>query len=90
MYNSKKHKNKSSRFKGVVKRVYKCGKVVWRSSIKCEGVSVNLGTFNCEIEAYKAYLEKAFEIQGEYMSNETYKDYLKYVIKEEKYVKSKC
>ena len=60
-YNSKKsqHKNATSQYKGV--QLFK-GK--WRARIGHNGVRLYLGKFPSEIEAAKAYDEKALELFG--------------------------
>lgn len=60
-HNTRSHGDSSSKFKGVSWRV---SKKKWRSQIMCEGVSYNLGSFDSEIEAAKAYDIKAIELYG--------------------------
>ncbi len=59
--NRKKHKNGSSRFKGV----HNDG-VRWRARIKLNGKAKSLGTYRTEIEAALAYDRAAREMFGEF------------------------
>lgn len=62
-HNRRKRRNASSIFKGVSwnKNTNK-----WYSHVVFEGKSINLGQFNSEIEAAKAYDAKALELCGEF------------------------
>jgi hypothetical protein len=63
-YNKRKcHNERSSKYKGVSlrKRDNK-----WSAVITCKGVSINLGFFNNETDAAKAYDEAAKELYKEY------------------------
>ena len=53
----------TSRFKGVYKRGAR-----WRSTIRFNHKSIDVGTFDSEIEAASAYDKKAVELFGEYAS----------------------
>lgn len=60
-------KNNKSGYKGVFwyKRANK-----WRAVIKLDGKQIHLGLFSNPEDAYKAYLEKAKELFGEYARGE--------------------
>ena len=51
----------SSQYKGV----YKAGNN-WRAAVRCQGKKYDLGYFNSEERAARAYNEKAIELGGEY------------------------
>jgi hypothetical protein len=61
--NQRKREGKSSRFKGVS---WITRDVIWQSGIKHNGKSMNLGRFNHEKDAARAYNEKALELFGEF------------------------
>ena len=61
--NQRKREGKSSRFKGV-SRITR--DAIWQSGIKHNGKSMNLGRFNHETDAARAYMEKALELFGEF------------------------
>jgi hypothetical protein len=63
--NRGKHKNKSSKYKGVCISKY-INKVRWRSQIKTHKRRIHLGTFKTEIEAAKAYNVAALKHHGEF------------------------
>ena len=64
LQNQRPQKRKtSSLFKGVS---YDKHRSKWRAYIKHNSVNIHLGRFKTEIEAAKAYNEKALEIFGEY------------------------
>ena len=62
-HNQQLHKDGSSRFKGVSinRQVNK-----WAAAIKFKSKSISIGLFGSEVEAAKAYDEKAKELFGEY------------------------
>lgn len=60
--NRRKFKNKTSIYKGVHKR--ENGK--WRAAIRLRGKLTNLGTFNDEIDAAKAYNKAASALFGDF------------------------
>jgi hypothetical protein len=60
-----KRKGCSSKYKGV-SLDKRCGK--WRAYIKKDGKYIHIGNFDNEIDAAKAYDEKALELFGEYAS----------------------
>jgi hypothetical protein len=57
-YNSKKHANASSKYKGVS---YYKPTSKWRADIKVDGSYIYLGYYNSEISAYQAVIESAKE-----------------------------
>ena len=63
VYNSRPSKGGYSKFKGV-SFFKKSGK--WSAGIRIDGKQTYLGCFDTEIEAAKAYEEKAKEIHGEF------------------------
>lgn len=70
--NRQKRKDKtSSKYKGV--SLIKSNKK-WYASIKQDGKSYNLGTYQTEIQAAKAYDKKAIELFGEYANINFRKD----------------
>lgn len=62
-FNSKKRKHTSSKFKGVS---WDKERNKWVAHIKINKITQKLGRFNSEIEAAKAYNEKALTLFGEY------------------------
>lgn len=84
--NRKKSKSHSmtSKFKGVHLEWVGNGEKNFKSCIKFNNKTYFLGRFKNELDAYKAYLVKAKELQGDFMSLETKEDYLKYIISGEK------
>jgi|SRR6478736_1317017 len=60
-YNQAPKPGCTSKYKGVC--LYK-GK--WRSSMKHDGITINIGDFESEIDAALAYNAKALELQGEF------------------------
>lgn len=73
-------KNLTSKYKGVHrnKKSDKSGK--FYSCISFNKVKYYLGSFDDELEAYKAYLIKANELHGEFMPTKVKQDYFKYII----------
>ena len=63
MQNGLKHKNGSSRYKGVY--WYKPSKK-WRAMIRVHGKGIHIGYFIDEVNAAKAYDEKAMQLFGEF------------------------
>lgn len=61
--NKRSYKNSSSNYKGVG---WKKSSQKWSAYIRCNGVQKHLGYFDNEIDAAKAYNEKAIELFGEY------------------------
>jgi hypothetical protein len=61
--NARKHKNCSSKFKGVC--WHKCANK-WFAQIHEKGTEIYLGLFEKEIDAAKAYNKKALELFGEF------------------------
>jgi hypothetical protein len=59
-YNTK-GQNKTSKYKGVSLDNNK-----WKAQIRINGIKTTIGRFNTEIEAAKAYDEKAKEFQGDF------------------------
>lgn len=57
------YKNSTSKYKGVH---WRKGRNTWRAGIGIDGKAIHLGTFKLEIEAAKAYNEKALELFGEF------------------------
>lgn len=63
IYNSRKScSNKYSKYKGVHLTKY----LTWHAEIRKDGKSINLGTYETEIDAAKAYDKKAKELFGEF------------------------
>jgi len=62
-FNRKKHKNCSSKYKGVYwdKKAHN-----WRSQITIDYKTLYIGSFDCEIQAALAYDKKARELFGEF------------------------
>ena len=63
MMNKSNYKNSTSKFKGVY---WDKSRKMWRSAISEKNKRINLGRFTNEIDAAKAYNEKAEELHGEY------------------------
>jgi|KBSSwiStaDraftv2_1062776.scaffolds.fasta_scaffold21894_7 hypothetical protein len=65
--NKRKQPGKSSRFFGVSWYAPKDrpDRRAWRASIKIAGKTVTIGEFHTELEAAKAYLEKAAHVYGQ-------------------------
>lgn len=61
-FNSKSHVDGSSKFKGVC---WDKSRRRWYARIFKDGKSTHIGRFICELEAAKAYNEKAKELYGE-------------------------
>lgn len=63
-----KHKNKTSKYRGVSFKTYnkKTGAGKWKAQMMCNGVRWNGGMFITELEAAIAYDKKARELYGEY------------------------
>lgn len=62
-WNQQPQKGKSSKYKGVCWGKH-CGK--WLATIKHNSVNINLGSYDSETDAAKAYNEKAKELFGEF------------------------
>jgi len=68
-WNKPPQKNALSKYKGVAKRVFtgvKTTTITWRARITYNNKTINLGDYKKEIDAAKAYNEKALELYGEY------------------------
>lgn len=63
LMNRPKYIGKSSQFKGVS---WYPNQKKWRARINLEGRTILLGYFESELDAAKAYNEKAFELYGEF------------------------
>lgn len=65
-HNSQSYLNASSKFKGVYRRKDGRKSRKWRAAITCNRIKTDIGTFSNEIQAAKAYDEKAKELFGEF------------------------
>lgn len=61
--NSKKHKNNTTGFKGIIKNV---GCESWSARIRAFGVTRHLGSFNTPEAAHAAYCAEAAKVFGEF------------------------
>lgn len=71
---------KKSKYRGVAVRTRKNGNVKYYSVLINKSVRYPLGSYDNELDAYKAYLIKCNELHGEHMEESLRRDYLKYII----------
>ena len=64
--NRRANKNSTSKYKGVSRSVWPSGTHKWKAKITINGKQINIGFFDEEIEAAKAYDKMAIELHGDF------------------------